>query len=78
VILLGGGEMEALGIEAVTVPLYKPQIQHGLAGIEPSVCAVRGRRLTARVIARNLIPKIHHYCVQKFSPYLTENTLWFC
>ena len=48
--------MEAFGIEAVPVPLNPPQIQHGLVGIEPSVSAVRGRRLTARVMARNLMP----------------------
>jgi hypothetical protein len=74
----GGGITESFGIEAVPVPLYPPQIPHGLAGIEPSVSAVKGRRLTARVMARNMKPKINLYYVQKFSSYLTKNTLCFC
>ena len=72
-----GEEMEALGIEAVLLPLYPPQIPHGLAGIEPSVSAVRGRRLTALVMARNLKSKINSYYTQTFRSYLTENTLCF-
>ena len=46
------GKTEVLGGIPVTVPLYPPQIPHGLTRDRTRASAVRGRRLTALAMAR--------------------------
>jgi hypothetical protein len=46
------GKTEELGGKPVLVPLCSPQIPHGLARVGTRASAARGRRLTARAMAR--------------------------
>jgi hypothetical protein len=48
------GENRQLGEKPVPVPLCPPQISHGLTRDRTRASAVRGRRLTARAMARPL------------------------
>jgi hypothetical protein len=41
------GEPEEFGGKTVSMPLFPPQIPHGLARVRTRASAVRGRRLTA-------------------------------
>jgi hypothetical protein len=41
------GKTEELGEKPVPVPLFPPQISHGLTQVRTRASAVRGRRLTA-------------------------------
>jgi hypothetical protein len=49
------GENEELGEKPVPVPLFPPQIPHGLSRARKRASAVRGRRLTAWAMVR---PKV--------------------
>jgi hypothetical protein len=53
-------KIEELGEKPVPVPLCPPQIPHGMTWVRTGASGVRGRRLTAWVMARALIP---YYCV---------------
>jgi hypothetical protein len=46
------GKTEELGEKPVPVPLYQPQIPHGLARARTQAYAARGRRLTTWAMAR--------------------------
>jgi hypothetical protein len=48
------GKIEALGEKPVPVPLFPPQITHGPTRNRTRASALRGRRLTARAMARPL------------------------
>jgi hypothetical protein len=63
-----------LGEKHHPVPIFPPQLLHGLNWDQTQVSVVNGRRITARAMARQATAEVGMNNTQNFGSYLTENT----